>query len=167
MRSFALPCFRVDDLAALVRLYVLGFALGAHVVTAATPNVNPLGSIIGTAIIVNELPLGHFPSSQNATKPTLQATGHDLITPCRRSHPKRPESRRTSLFPSLPGKILTFASNTGWPGSQAATMVPGHSAKLKRATLFHFCMEPELITYIESQSAKRCAMLSCYRHGSF
>jgi hypothetical protein len=62
MRSFALPCFRVDDLAALVRLDVLGFALGAHIIATTAANVSPLRSIAGATIVIDKLLFGHIPT---------------------------------------------------------------------------------------------------------
>jgi hypothetical protein len=49
----------VDHFLALVRFNVFDSALRASIVATATPNVGPLFTIIRTAVIVNELRLGH------------------------------------------------------------------------------------------------------------
>jgi hypothetical protein len=49
----------MNDLFALVRFNVLNPAFRASIVAAATPNVGPLFAIVRTAVIVNELRLGH------------------------------------------------------------------------------------------------------------
>jgi hypothetical protein len=55
----------VDNLFAFVRLYIFGSAPWAFVVTTTTPNVCPFLTILGTTIIVDELPIRHFSSSKH------------------------------------------------------------------------------------------------------
>jgi hypothetical protein len=44
----------------LVRFDVLDSALRAPIVAATTPNVGPFLTVLGAAIIIDELPFGHF-----------------------------------------------------------------------------------------------------------
>jgi hypothetical protein len=55
----------MHDILALVWLNILQAAFWATVVAATIPNIGPFLPIIRTAIIVDELPLRHFSSSQN------------------------------------------------------------------------------------------------------
>jgi hypothetical protein len=53
----------MDHILALIWLDVFDPTLWATVVTATAPNVNPFCFVIRAAIVIDELTLGHKPSS--------------------------------------------------------------------------------------------------------
>jgi hypothetical protein len=64
----------MDYILTLIRFDVFHSTFWAAVIAATTPNVNPLLPIIRAAIVVDELFLRHFSSSQNQNE-SYQARG--------------------------------------------------------------------------------------------
>jgi hypothetical protein len=57
----------VDNILAFIRFNILGFAFGAHIVAAATPNVSPFCAVKRAPIVIDVLLFGHKSPWPNAT----------------------------------------------------------------------------------------------------